>query len=242
METQPATPSSSPSKQQQRASYILDAAADLLLRWGYKRVTIDDIASQTKIGTGTIYLHWKTKEALFEAVMLREAVAVWRALLACVRTDPEEVLLHRVMRSLFLVSRQHPLACALFTRDVNLLGKLAQGPLMQAAQQMVPSEEFVTMLRDLGLLRLDMSLSLQAYAFAATVTGFSLVDPFVENEGVLSLEEKAEAMAQTIHNAFEPEELPSRLVLQEKVVPRMIQLLEHVCDACELQIHERMVL
>lgn len=242
MERHQANTSSSPSKQQERASSILDAAADLLLRWGYKRVTIDDIAKQTGIGAGTIYLHWKTKEALFEAVMLREAVAVWRALLAGVRADPEEVLIHRVMRSLFLVTRQRPLACALFTRDVNLLGKLAQGPLMQAAQQMVPSEEFVTMLRDLGLLRTDMSLSLQAYAFAATVTGFSLVDPFVEHEGTLTLEEKAEAMAQTIRDAFEPEELPSRVVLQEQVVPRMIQMLEQVCDACELHIHERMVL
>jgi AcrR family transcriptional regulator len=236
-----ANTSSSPSKQQERASRILDAAADLLLRWGYQRVTIDDIAKQTGIGAGTIYLHWKTKEALFEAVMLREAVAVWRTLLARVRADPEEVLLHRVMSSMLLVTRQRPLARALFTRDVNLLGKLAQGRLMQAAQQMVPSQEFVTMLRDLGLLHTGMSLSVQAYAFAATVTGFSLVDPFLEDEGTLSLEEKAEAMARTIRDAFEPAVLPSRVRLQEEVLPRMIQLLEGVCDACEQQIQERMV-
>src|SRR5262250_2984256 len=93
-------------KQQERATRILDAGAELLLRWGYKRVTIDDIARQTGIGAGTIYLHWKTKEALFESVMLREAVAVWRILLARVQANPEEVMLHRVMRSLFLVTRQ----------------------------------------------------------------------------------------------------------------------------------------
>jgi AcrR family transcriptional regulator len=231
----------SPSKQQERAQRILDAAADLLLRWGYKRVTIDDIARQTEIGAGTIYLHWKTKEALFESVMLREAVAVWRTLLGRVRADPEEVLLHRIMRSMFLVTRRRPLARALFTRDVNLLGKLAQGSLMKAAQQMVPSETFVSMLRELGLLRIDMSISAQSYAFAATVTGFSLVDPFLQDEETLSLEEKAEAMAQTIHDAFEPEVLPSRAALQEHVVPRMIQLLEGVCNACEQQIQERMV-
>src|SRR5581483_791813 len=98
------------SKSQERANRILDAATDLLLRWGYKRITMEDIAEQAEIGTGTIYLHWKTKEALFEVVMLREAVAVWRTLLARIRLDPEEVLPHRIMRSMFLVTRQRPLA------------------------------------------------------------------------------------------------------------------------------------
>jgi hypothetical protein len=53
--------------------------------------------------------------------------------------------------------------------------------------------------------------------------------------------EKLIAMAQTIRDAFEPEVLLSRAVLQEQVVPKMIQLLEQVCDACEQQIHERLV-
>ena len=229
------------SKQQERARRILDAGAELLLRWGYKRVTVDDIARQTGIGTGTIYLHWKTKEALFESVMLREAVAVWRELLERIRSDPEEVLLHRVMRSMLLITRQRPLARALFTRDVDLLGKLTQGSLMSQARQMMPSQEFLALLRSLGLLREDMSLAAQAYAFSATVTGFSVVDPFLEKENELSLEEKAEAMARTIRSAFEPEILPSRAVLQEKVVPQMIQMLEQVSDACEQQIQKRMV-
>jgi AcrR family transcriptional regulator len=235
-------PSSFPSgKQQERVIHILDAAASLLLRWGYRRVMIEDIARQVGIGAGTIYLHFKTKEALFEVVMLRETVAVWRALLARIQADPEEALLHRLMSSTLVLTRQRPLARVLFTQDANLLGKLAQGPLMRGTQQMVPSEVFVALLRDLGLLRTDMSLSVQAYAFAATVTGFSVVDSFVGEEETPSLEEKAEAMREIIRRAFEPEELPSRAVLQEVVVPQYIQFLEGVCNICEQQIQERMV-
>jgi AcrR family transcriptional regulator len=33
--------------------------------YGYKRVTIDDLAAGAGIGKSTIYLHWKTREALF---------------------------------------------------------------------------------------------------------------------------------------------------------------------------------
>src|SRR5437868_11382308 len=102
-------------RQRERAERILDAAAALLLRWGYKRVTIDDIAKQAEIGSGTIYLHWKTRDALFETLILREAVVVWRELQSRILADPEEVLIHRMMRSMFIIVMSRPLAKALFT-------------------------------------------------------------------------------------------------------------------------------
>ena len=37
-----------------------DAAADSLLRWGYPRVTVDDVAARAGVGTGTLHLHWRT--------------------------------------------------------------------------------------------------------------------------------------------------------------------------------------
>ncbi|MGW2198666.1 helix-turn-helix domain-containing protein, partial [Streptosporangium sp. NPDC001682] len=40
-----------------RADRILDAAAELLVRLGYRKVTIDDIARLAGIGKGTVYLH-----------------------------------------------------------------------------------------------------------------------------------------------------------------------------------------
>ncbi|WP_234322969.1 helix-turn-helix domain-containing protein, partial [Streptomyces sp. NRRL S-350] len=50
---------------QERAERILDTTAELLEQHGYRRVTIDDVASRAGIGKGTVYLHWKTREALF---------------------------------------------------------------------------------------------------------------------------------------------------------------------------------
>src|SRR5262249_5935990 len=57
-----------PRQRAERAARILDAAADLLLRHGYRRVTIDDVAAGAGIGKGTVYLHWKAREQLFSAV------------------------------------------------------------------------------------------------------------------------------------------------------------------------------
>jgi AcrR family transcriptional regulator len=45
---------------------ILDAVDVLLARYGYKKMTMEDLARQVGIGKGTIYLHFPTKE---EAVL-----------------------------------------------------------------------------------------------------------------------------------------------------------------------------
>jgi len=50
---------------------VLDTAAELLVRWGYQRVTIDEVARHAGIGKGTVYLHFRTKDALFLTVLLR---------------------------------------------------------------------------------------------------------------------------------------------------------------------------
>jgi len=43
---------------------ILDAADVLLAKFGYKKMTMDDVARQVGIGKGTIYLHFPGKEEL----------------------------------------------------------------------------------------------------------------------------------------------------------------------------------
>ena len=41
---------------------ILDATDRLLARYGYKKMTMDDLAQEVGIGKGTIYLHFPSKE------------------------------------------------------------------------------------------------------------------------------------------------------------------------------------
>jgi AcrR family transcriptional regulator len=43
---------------------LLDAAEQLLARYGYKKTTMDDVARLTGVGKGTIYLHFPSKEEL----------------------------------------------------------------------------------------------------------------------------------------------------------------------------------
>jgi AcrR family transcriptional regulator len=59
-----------------RESRILDAASELLLVFGYRRVTIDDVARRAGVGKGTVYLHWASKLELFATVLIRDAAAI----------------------------------------------------------------------------------------------------------------------------------------------------------------------
>ena len=43
---------------------ILDATDRLLTRYGYKKMTIDDLAHEVGIGKGSVYLHFSSKEEI----------------------------------------------------------------------------------------------------------------------------------------------------------------------------------
>src|SRR5687768_7977907 len=43
---------------------ILDATDRLLARYGYKKMTIDDLAKEVGIGKGSVYLHFTSKEEI----------------------------------------------------------------------------------------------------------------------------------------------------------------------------------
>lgn len=72
----------------QRRAAILDAAAGVFLRYGFKKTSMDDLARAAGLSRQGLYLHFPTKEAIFKAGLLRlieGSRALGRAALA--RTD-----------------------------------------------------------------------------------------------------------------------------------------------------------
>lgn len=58
--------------EQDKTQRILDSAAELFARLGYKKTSIDDIAGMAGVGKGTIYLMCESKGDLFYQVVHRE--------------------------------------------------------------------------------------------------------------------------------------------------------------------------
>jgi AcrR family transcriptional regulator len=67
------------------AADILDGADRLLARYGYSKMTVDDIARAAGIGKGSVYLHFPSKEAVVLALvdrMVRDVFERLRAIAA----------------------------------------------------------------------------------------------------------------------------------------------------------------
>lgn len=228
----------SSSQRQTRATRILDAAAELVLRWGYRKTTIEDIARHANIGKGTVYLHWKTREDLFESLLMRERIAVGQVLIERMESDPAEVQLHRVMRAVLLLVESRPLLKAVFSGgDETWAGLLHSQPgNIALAQRMVASADYLELLRRRGLLRTNLSAQRQLYALNATVSGFFLIDPLLDSETRLSSEERADVLAATVRTAFEPDDTPSAATLGE-VAPLVLNLFRRVYVGFEEGMH-----
>lgn len=76
---------------------ILDATDHLLARYGYRKMTMDDIAQEVGIGKGTIYLHFASKEEVTLSHVDRIVERLKERLWAIARTDADVAIRLRLM-------------------------------------------------------------------------------------------------------------------------------------------------
>jgi AcrR family transcriptional regulator len=193
----------------ERADRILDAAGELILRHGYRKVTVEDIAALADVGKGTIYLHWRTKDELYEALLLRESIEVVEEYVALLRRDPGQVQPHRFARASFLAVSRRPLLRALFTTDLDLLGKLAKHPMH--SHDLLAADRFHQVAERFALFRTDVPNL--PYAMTAASAGFYLLNGLETADSELDDEARADSLAFTVRHAFEPADEPSAEVL-----------------------------
>ena len=62
--------------QQDKHQLILAAAADIFAAQGFYQATIEQIADAAGVGKGTVYLYFKSKKGLFDALVLESSQRV----------------------------------------------------------------------------------------------------------------------------------------------------------------------
>jgi len=75
-----------------KRALILDAALNLFRHYGYRRTSMEDIARAANVAKGTLYIYFKSKDELFEALARQLARNVEASLNAVIdrELEPEE--------------------------------------------------------------------------------------------------------------------------------------------------------
>ncbi|MGH2508071.1 MAG: TetR/AcrR family transcriptional regulator [Ktedonobacteraceae bacterium] len=205
------------SKREERKQRILDTAAELLQRWGYRKTTIDDIAKQARVAKGTIYLHWKTREELFIALIEREQLSLSAKIEQFMAEDPEGMTLPGLIKHSMLATLKNPLVKALALQDTEFLGELITRRYSTATYQ-AQMQSYMTMLeflRNHGLIRNDVDLRTQAIAVISISWGFLLIDPLLPDDFKLSDEQMVEMVDTTLKRVLEPTIPPTAEEMRE---------------------------
>jgi len=192
-----------------RAERILDAAADLLGLYGYRRVSIDDVAARARVGKGTIYLHWKTREVLFWAALQREAMRMLDDLVGRLDEDPGLAVPHRLMPAIFLEVVRRPLVKAVLLSDAQVLGALAvDDSVAETQRELAGNPDYLALLAGHGLLRPGLTPKTAGHILSSVLRGFFLdQDDDAQPGGAreLSASERAGLLADVLARTLEPD-------------------------------------
>jgi AcrR family transcriptional regulator len=230
-----------PTRRQERAQRILDAAAALILRWGYNKTTLDDISRQAGVAKGTLYLHWNTREELFAALMKREKLELAEEIKQRIAEDPTSATLRGILKYSALALMKRPLMKAVLLRDMDVIGKLAHSEQSSAAyaERLTGFKTYLELLREHDLVRTDLSLRAQMYMLSAIFLGFFLVAPLVPDEFTLSDEELVDLMAETVHCTLEAGRTIPSAELQI-VSHSFMQYLNHAIEIAQEQFQQEL--
>lgn len=227
-------PSAQPNERQRRKEHILDAATALLVRWGYRKTTVDDVAREAGVGKGTIYLYWKDKNELFGAVLRRASRQAIAYTLRQIAADPDGGLPHRLWTHSMVAALSNPLMAAIMKGRSDILQGLTDVFDRETVQQMAGDyQEYVDQLQRAGLIRTDLPGPVITYLTSALKLGLLFTPEFLGQEQTPPMEQLTDAMSDLIRRWLEPEQPPSDSAVGKRLLVEWLEKLKAVEDALE---------
>ena len=190
----------------EREQAILDAAAAVIIRLGYDKATMGDIAEETGASRGTVYLYFKGKEELFDALLTREYLRYTQTWLAQIDADPRGGTVGGFFRASYHAVNRHPLIAALLRRDRRVVGSYLRkrdNPLVQMVAG-VNTTGFFEALQAAGAIRQDIDAAVILHLVEMlsygqlTIGEFKPLDQFPPYDAVM------EALADMMDRALMP--------------------------------------
>ncbi len=220
-----------PDERQQREERILDAAAALLVRWGYRKTTIDDVAREAGVGKGTIYLHWKDKNELFRAAIMRANQLLGNDIKQRIADDPEGGLPHRLWAHGMVAALDNPLMAAIVRGQPDIFQGFIGGFDSHTRDQLAGNaEEYIVQLQRAGLIRVDIPVPVILYLMTALKVGVITASDLTGLEHMPPMEQLTEAISDLMRRWLEPEQLPSDSATGKRLLADLLDNVQDIAD------------
>lgn len=150
------------SENEERQQQILDAAAAVIIRLGYDKATMSDIAEEAGASRRTVYLYFQGKEELFEALLYHEYMQYAQTWLEQIEADPRGGTIGGYYRALFHAVNSRPLIAAMMRRDRRVIGNYLRkrDNIFAQMNSEVDTLGFFQALQAAGAIRQDMDAAL----------------------------------------------------------------------------------
>jgi AcrR family transcriptional regulator len=191
----------------ERPRQILSAAAAVIIRLGYDKTTMKDIADEAGVSRGTVYLYFKGKEEIFEALIYHEWLQYTQIWLKYVVADPRGGTLGGYFRATMRAVNSCPLIASVMRRDRRVLGNYLRNPdnLFAWLQSGSISVDFIRALQAAGAVRQDLDPAVTAHIIEMLGYGQLTIGDFKPADQSPPFEAVMEALADMMDRLLTPE-------------------------------------
>lgn len=214
-----------------REQRILDAAAELITHYGFDKTTVEEIAHAAGVSKGAIYLHFKSKDALFEKLLLRDTEMIGRRFMELIDADPDGVTLFNMYRYALVLLDEAPLLKAVYTHDRRVLGdwvhRMRDTPTY--GQAMNIGADFVHFGQQTGMIRSDLDPEAIAYLLRALRFGLLTMEEYTpKGQTPPPLAQLGDALAEMVSNGLAPRSTEIDQARVREALDRMVEMQRQV--------------
>lgn len=195
------------SENEEREERILDAAAQLITHYGYDKTTVSDIAQEAGVSKGAIYLHFDSKDALFEALLMREVRHYSLVWLERLEADPQGGTLASMYKNSLYALNSSPFMVAMFKQDSRVLGSYLRKPdnFYRRTGSGSMRATFLEMMQQAGAIRQDINPRVYAHIMNMLAYGLVGMEEVVNASEIPDIGEILEAIGDMLDRALAPE-------------------------------------
>ncbi|HSH04817.1 MAG TPA: helix-turn-helix domain-containing protein [Anaerolineae bacterium] len=193
----------------EREKRILDAASDLFAHYGYDKTTVSDIARAAGVSKGAIYLHFESKDALFEGLLIREMEQYGQKWVERVMADPDGGSIATMYKQTLYAWTESPFMAAMFKQDRRVFGNYLRKPdnffrRLEGGRGQSTRHEFIALMQAAGAVRTDISAQVIAHVMNILAYGLVAMDDVIDAEQIPETEALIEGMGLLMEQALAP--------------------------------------